>query len=67
VFTTATTGNAAKEASLQLGLGTAPKDTEGLRVKLRRLVARQILVETEPGLFAIAPITPSTQGHDQGI
>jgi hypothetical protein len=67
VFTTATTGNAAKDVRLPLGLGTAPKDTEGLRAKLRRLVARQILVETEPGLFAIAPITSSTQDREQGI
>jgi hypothetical protein len=49
-----------------LGLGTAPKDTEGLRAKLKRLVARQILIEAEPGLFALAPPTTlSTQDYEQ--
>jgi hypothetical protein len=66
VLTTATTGMRAKDVCLTLGLGATPKDTEGLPAKLKRLVARQILIETEPGRLAIAPTTPSTQDHDQG-
>jgi hypothetical protein len=61
VFTTATGAMRAKDVCLALGLGTAPKDTEGLRAKLKRLVARQVLIETEPGQFALAPTAPSTQ------
>jgi hypothetical protein len=60
-FTTATGALRAKDVCLALSLGTAPKDTEGLRAKLKRLVARQILIETEPGLFALATTAPSTQ------
>jgi hypothetical protein len=65
VFTTATTAMRAKDVCLALNLGTEPKDTEGLRAKLKRLVARQILAETEPGLFALASTTPSTQHAEQ--
>ena len=64
VFTTATDAIRAKDVCLALGLGTAPKDTEGLRAKLKRLVARQILIETQPGLFALAPTIPSTQDNE---
>ena len=60
-FTTATAAMRAKDVCLALGLGTAPKDTEGLRAKLKRLVAHQVLIETEPGLFALAAAAPSTQ------
>ena len=67
VFTTTTTGPMrAKDVCLALGLGTAPKDTEGLRAKLKRLVARQVLIETEPGVFALTATAPSTQDHEQG-
>ncbi|WP_144120963.1 hypothetical protein [Catellatospora sichuanensis] len=59
VFATATSGMRAKDVCLALGAGTTAKDTEGMRAKLKRLVARQILVETEPGLFALTPTTPS--------
>ncbi|GAA4722557.1 hypothetical protein [Phytohabitans rumicis] len=65
VFTAATDAMRAKDVCLALGLGTTPKDTEGLRAKLKRLVARQVLVETEPGLFALAPLTPSTQDPER--
>ena len=41
----------AKDVCLALGIGTEPKDTEGIRAKLKRLVNRRILTETEPGLF----------------
>jgi hypothetical protein len=59
VFGTATGALRAKDVCLALGLDTAAKDIEGLRAKLKRLVARQILVETEPGLFTLAPQQPS--------
>jgi hypothetical protein len=65
-FTTATAAMRAKDVCLALGLGTAPKDTEGLRAKLKRLVARQVLIETEPGLFALAATAPSTPDREQG-
>jgi len=37
-----------------VGAGGEPKDREGMRIKLKRLVKRGWLVETEPGLFACA-------------
>ena len=43
-----------------LGIGTEPKDTEGVRAKLKRLVKRRILTEPQPGLFTLAaPAEPS--------
>jgi hypothetical protein len=44
----------ARDVCHALGIGTEPKDTEGVRAKLKRLVKRRILTETEPGLFALA-------------
>jgi hypothetical protein len=38
----------AKDVCHALGLGTEPKDTEGVRAKLKRLVKRRILTEAEP-------------------
>jgi hypothetical protein len=46
-------------AGQPLGLGVTAKDTESLRAKLKRLVARQVLAETEPGLFTLATAKPS--------
>ena len=43
----------AKDVCHALGIGTGPKDTEGIRAKLKRLVKRRILSEAEPGLFAL--------------
>lgn len=60
LFATATNPMRAKDVCLALGLGVTPKDTEGIRAKLKRLAARQILVEAEPGLFALAPAMPPT-------
>lgn len=59
VFATAATGMRAKDVCLALGIGVTAKDTEGMRAKLKRLVARHILTEAEPGLFVPAPATPS--------
>ncbi|MGW2387780.1 hypothetical protein [Streptomyces lincolnensis] len=35
-----------------LDLPILPKNTEGIRSKLKRLVSRDILIEPEPDLFA---------------
>jgi hypothetical protein len=42
----------ARDLCQTLDLPILPKNTEGIRSKLKRLVNRGILVETEPGLFA---------------
>jgi hypothetical protein len=52
-FTPDGPGLRAKDVCRALGIGTEPKDTEGIRAKLKRLVNRQILTEAEPGLFAL--------------
>ncbi|MDG4813976.1 MULTISPECIES: hypothetical protein [unclassified Micromonospora] len=49
----------AKDICQALAAGTTAKDTENLRAKLKRLVARQILTEPEAGLFTLAPPTAS--------
>jgi hypothetical protein len=41
----------ARDLCLALDLPIAPKNTENIRSKLKRLASRGILVETEPGLF----------------
>jgi hypothetical protein len=41
----------ARDLCLALDLPILPKNTEGIRSKLKRLVSRGILTETEPGLF----------------
>lgn len=46
----------ARQPSHALGPGAEPKDTEGIRAKLKRLVKRRLLTETEPGLFALATL-----------
>jgi hypothetical protein len=60
VFTTATGPLRAKDVCHALGTGTTPKNTEGLRAKLKRLTGRRILTETEPGLFTLATSAPPT-------
>lgn len=42
----------ARDLCVALDLPIASKNTENIRSKLKRLVSRGILVETEPGLFA---------------
>ncbi|MBQ1027531.1 hypothetical protein [Micromonospora sp. C95] len=60
VLRTATTPMRAKDICRTRGRGTTAKDTEGLRGKPERLVARQILTEPEPGLFVLAlPTSPA--------
>jgi len=41
----------ARDLCLALDLPIAPKNTENIRSKLKRLVSHGILIETEPGLF----------------
>jgi transposase len=53
VFDPNGSGMRAKDVCLALGTGLTPKETEGIRAKLKRLVNRQILTETEPGLFTL--------------
>jgi hypothetical protein len=55
-------GLRAKDVCRALGIGTAAKDIEGLRAKLKRLVARGVLTEAESGLFTLAQ--PATSGPD---
>ncbi|MCX4743941.1 hypothetical protein OG455_00165 [Kitasatospora sp. NBC_01287] len=43
----------AKDLCQALGTGLAPKQIEGMRAKLKRLVGRGILTEPEPGLFIL--------------
>lgn len=59
MFHGATAPMRAKDICQALGTGTTAKDTENLRAKLKRLVARQILTEPEAGLFTLAPPTTS--------
>lgn len=55
VFGTAEQPLRAKDICRALGLGTTANHTESLRAKLKRLVARGVLTEDRPGLFALAP------------
>lgn len=62
-FTTTTGGGLrAKDICKALGLGVTAKDTEGIRAKLKRLTARRVLTEPEPGLFVLAE--PATSSPD---
>ena len=55
VFGTAGQPLRAKDICRALGTGTTANHTEGLRAKLKRLTARGVLTEDQPGLFALAP------------
>jgi hypothetical protein len=62
VFTIASNtagGLRAKDICQALDLDITARHTEGIRAKLKRLVARNILIETEPGLFTLAPTSPA--------
>ena len=50
---------------MALDLPIVPKNTENIRSKLKRLVSRGILVETEPGLFTQPHPKPGPQASDQ--
>ena len=51
VFAEAAGPMRARDLCQALDLPVAPKNTENIRSKLKRLASRSILVETEPGLF----------------
>ncbi|GAA1622405.1 hypothetical protein [Actinoplanes couchii] len=52
----------AKDVCQAIGLGTEPKDTEGIRAKLKRLVKRGILTEIGAGKFVLTtPAEPAEQ------
>ena len=56
VFRAAAAPLRAKDICVALGIEvTAPKDAEGIRAKLKRLVRRQVLTEAQPGLFTLDP------------
>ncbi|MER7471694.1 hypothetical protein [Micromonospora sp. NPDC000018] len=55
VLHAASTGMRAKDICIAVGVEPSPKHVEGARARLKRLVSRQILTETEPGIFALAP------------
>ena len=55
----------ARDLCVALDLPIVPKNTEGIRSKLKRLAARGILTETEPGLFAQPRPQPSLHAPDQ--
>ncbi|WP_433347592.1 hypothetical protein [Micromonospora sp. CA-111912] len=59
MFHDATALMRSKDICHALGTGTTAKDTENLRAKLKRLVARQILTESEAGLFTLTPPPPA--------
>ena len=56
----------ARDLCLALDLPILPKNTESIRSKLKRLVSRGILIETEPGLFAQPRPKPGLRASDQG-
>jgi polyhydroxyalkanoate synthesis regulator phasin len=60
VFATTDSGLRAKDICHALGVGTTANHTERLRAKLKRLVARGVLTEPEPGLFTLAQPTISS-------
>ncbi|MET8149097.1 hypothetical protein ACIBSW_39585 [Actinoplanes sp. NPDC049668] len=53
VLGTANAGMRAKDICLALGIEPLPKHVEGTRAKLKRLVTREIAVETQPGIFTL--------------
>jgi hypothetical protein len=61
VFATTGNGLRAKDICHALGVGTTANHTESLRAKLKRLVARGVLIEPEPGLFTRPPSGPPEQ------
>ena len=53
VLTDATTPLRRKDLCHALDIGTEPNRIEGMRAKLKRLIATGLVTEHEPGLFAI--------------
>lgn len=55
VLGASTTGMRAKDICLALDIEPLHKNVEGTRAKLKRLVSRKLLTESETGIFALAP------------
>lgn len=55
----------ARDLCVALDLPIAPKNTENIRSKLKRLASRGILIETEPGLFTQPQPQPDPQARSQ--
>jgi uncharacterized coiled-coil protein SlyX len=55
------TGLRAKDLCRALDTGTAARHVEAMRAKLKRLVGRHILTESEPGLFVIVQRSPASR------
>ena len=47
------TGIRAKDICIAVSVDPSPKHVEGARARLKRLVSRDILTESEPGVFAL--------------
>lgn len=60
-FTRAAEPLRVKEACRALGIDTDPRRVEGLRSKLKKLVARGILIEPDAGVFALASVSDHTR------
>lgn len=52
---TATTGMRAKDVCLALDIEPLHKNVEGTRAKLKRLVNRKLVTESETGIFTLTP------------
>jgi phosphate uptake regulator len=55
VLGTATAGMRAKDICLALDIEPLHKNVEGARAKLKRLVNRKLVTESETGIFILAP------------
>lgn len=55
VLGTATAGMRAKDICLALDIEPLHKNVEGIRAKLKRLVNRKLVTESETGIFALIP------------
>jgi hypothetical protein len=64
VFAAATSAIRAKDVCLALEADASAKNVEKLRARLKRLVARQILAESEPGLFTLAHPNGTTREQE---
>jgi hypothetical protein len=53
VLRPAAAGMRAKDVCIALDIEPLPKHVEGTRAKLKRLVNREIVTETEPGIFTL--------------
>src|SRR6266540_4404993 len=57
----------ARQVCQAVGVGVEPRHREGMRIRLKRLVARGWLVEASPGLFACAGGVAATLDGDRRL